>query len=85
MASCGIKDAFDNVVRRHFGKYLAECGIAVSSDVFFDVFRVDNAAVTKSNTLLLLVEACFTESNRFVIFLVNSRVVVNESFDNAAL
>ena len=65
-ADAGIEDGLDNFLGSHGCGNLCESLVAVACDVFVDAFRVDNTAVTESNTLLLCVEGSLVESEDFV-------------------
>jgi len=83
-AKSTVKDSFYNLVGSHFGKNLTECLISVCTYVLFNVFRVNNTAVTKSNSLLLLVEACVCKSNCFLVNNFFACISVNKSFNNSS-
>ena len=57
-AKTGIKDNLDNFLGSHAGKYLTKCLISAGTDVLIDVLGIDNTTVTKSDTMLLLIEVC---------------------------
>ena len=83
-AKARILHDLDDLLRRHFGEYLAERGIAVHGDVLFDLFRVDDAAVAKRNTHLRLVEACFLQ-RRDLDLLLALGLPIDETVDDTAL
>ena len=60
-AQAGVDQALDDIVRSHLGKDLAQGLIAAGSDVLFNDFRVDDAAVTQGNAVLFFVEICVDE------------------------
>ena len=60
-AQTGIEDFLNDLLRCHRGQHLVECPVAVSADVFIDVFRIDQTAVAECNTVLLCIECCFVE------------------------
>ena len=60
-AQTGIEDFLNDLFRRHRGQDLVECPVAVSADVFIDIFRIDQTAVAECNTVLLCIECCFVE------------------------
>jgi hypothetical protein len=55
-AKSRIKKDFNDVIRGHFRQNFSECLIAARSDVFIDILRVDDTAVPKGDTMLLLIE-----------------------------
>ena len=57
----GIQNCLDNIFRLHFVYYFCKSFIAVSCDIFVNIFGIDDTAVSQSNTVLLLVETCFVQ------------------------
>ena len=87
-AQTGIRDGLDDFLGGHFLQHLSECEITVHGDVFFDVFRVDHAAVPECDTFLLLVESGFGEGSGFgfVVCVCGLRAfVVDKAFHDTAL
>ncbi len=62
-AKSGCQDGVDNLLRSHLGKNFTKCLITVNSDIFINVFRIDYTTVTKSDTLLFLVETGLCQRN----------------------
>ena len=52
----GAFDFVDDFLRGHFREAFAQGGVAVASDVFLDVFRIDEAAVAQGDAQLLFVK-----------------------------
>ena len=85
-AQTGIEDFLDNVIGRHLGQNLFQCEVTVACDVFVDVFRIDDTAVTECNTLLLLVECSIVEGNGCRIgLLFFAGIGVNKAFNDTTL
>ena len=78
----GILNDLDNLIGRKFGQALCKSLIAVHSDIFFNIFRVNNTTVTKRNSVLLLVEIGFIQ--RLDIILMNC-LFIEKSLDHTAL
>ena len=55
-AETGIEDSLDNVLGSHSCEDLAESLVALSAYVLVDILRIDNTAVSESNTVLLFIE-----------------------------
>ena len=89
-AETGILDNLNNLLRGHFGENLTESSITVHSNVLFDDFGVDNAAVTKSNTVLSLVESGVAEGSGLALcssLLLDlfGNIVIDQSLDYTTL
>ena len=73
----------DDLLGGVFGKTLTECGITVHRDVFVDVFGVDDAAVTKRDAHLLLIEAGLVQRHVDAFFddFAAADIVIHEALD----
>jgi len=60
-AQAGLLYGVRHLLGRHFGQHLGQCLISVAGDVFFDICRVDDAAVAQYDFLLLLKEINFLQ------------------------
>ena len=78
----GVEDSLDNVLRLHLCKYLAQSLVTVSAYVLVYILRVDNAAVSQSNTVLLLIESGIIESLDCIAF---NSLLVEELLNGVAL
>ena len=74
-AQTGCKDFIDNLLRSHFGKNLTKGHVTVYSDVFFNLFGIDDTTVAERNSLLLLIEGSFSKGVNFnLVFVINESV-----------
>ena len=76
------EDDVDDVLRGHFGKHFAESLVAVVSDVFLDLFGVDDAAVSKSHAVLFFIKIGIVE--RLDGTVVGDRLFVQEAGNDAS-
>lgn len=53
-----VEDCLDNIVRSHFSQDFCQSLIAAFSDIFVYIFRINNTAVSESNTVLFFIECC---------------------------
>ena len=81
-AETGIEDSLDNVLGLHLCKHLAESLITVSAYVLIDVLGIDNAAVSESNTELLLVECSIIKS---LYLIACNSLLIEELLDGVAV
>ena len=58
-AQAGFFDLVHNLLRSHLRNSLSQCLITTYSDIFFNSFRIDSAAVCQYQAMLLFVEADF--------------------------
>ena len=84
-AQAGVGDGLDNIFRSHFLQHLSQCEVTVHSDVFFDVFGVDNTAVPQCNSLLLLVESSVVQRGSSSGVFVFNAILVNQTVYDTAL
>ena len=76
-----LLDSIDHLGRGHVGQDLAQGLVAVGSDVFVNIFRIDGTAVAQSDTELLLVEGhilVFTDA------LLESRFDIQQTINDTA-
>ena len=58
-AQAGFFNLVHNLLRSHLRNSLSQCLITAYGDIFFNSFRVDSAAVSQYQAMLLFVEADF--------------------------
>ena len=58
-AQTGFFDLVHNLLRSHLRNSLSQCLITAYSDIFFNCFRIDSAAVSQYQAMLLFIEADF--------------------------
>ncbi len=80
-AKAGIENDLNHLFGRHLGERLAERGVAVFGDIFFNILRVDDTAVTQRNTVLLFIECRLVE--RLDCVCVNRLVIEKTRHDSA--
>ena len=51
-----IKKGLDYIVRSHLGENFSEGLISAGSDILFNIFRIDDAAVAQGNPVLLFIK-----------------------------
>jgi hypothetical protein len=64
----GTLNDIDDLIRTEFGQAFAERSISVKRDIFINVFGIDQAAVPKSDTLLLLIKIYLVQRVNALLF-----------------
>ena len=77
----GVEHGLDDLLGGHLGEDLAQSGITVVSDIIVDLFGIDNAAVSQSDALLLLIESSLVEGLDGVLF--NGLLIEQTGHDTA--
>ncbi len=77
----------DNLVRRHLGQRLTQCGIAVHADILLDVLGVDHAAVAQCHAQLGLIEHGIVQRGMLILLVLGGSrlLVVNQTFNHSSL
>lgn len=85
-AKSGVEHGLNNIVGRHLKKYLCKRKVTVHCDILVDLLGVDDAAVTKRNSLLLLIESGIRErSLDILVFGTVCLLVINEAVHYTSL
>ena len=86
-AEAGIEQSLNNVLAAHLRQHLCQRKVAVHGDILVYLLGVDNAAVAKRNSLLLLVERGLVKGcgNGFFFTVSVAGFIVNKTFNDTTL
>ena len=76
-----VQNDLNDFIRCHPGQHPSQGFIAAGTDIFIDVFRVDNTAVSQCDTVLFFIKVRFRKGFNALI---GQCLIINKTFDHTA-